>query len=273
MREMTLKDIQQVSLDILKDVHDFCVKNGIKYTLQGGTLLGAVRHHGFIPWDDDIDIAMPRSDYDRFIRSYKSDKGFRLLSRELKDDVYIPYSRVCEMEKTYVDASVVPWTSGKTGVWIDVFPLDGISRSYKKSLKIIRIARFYWYQENIQRTAMVPISSIPNLKKRIRQIVKKILVLFCRKDALDRHIKICKSIKFENAEFYCNLAFLRYGIRERHRKKVIDSLILTPFEGDLFYIMAGYDEALHEKYGDYMELPPFEERIQGHDMNIYYWIK
>ena len=71
MREMALKEIQQVSLDILKDVHQFCINNGIHYSLCYGTLLGAIRHNGFIPWDDDIDIMMPRPDYDRFVNTYK----------------------------------------------------------------------------------------------------------------------------------------------------------------------------------------------------------
>ena len=74
MQELTLKELQQVSLDIIKDVHSFCVNNNITYSIAYGTLIGALRHKGFIPWDDDVDIVMPRPDFERFCREYRSDK-------------------------------------------------------------------------------------------------------------------------------------------------------------------------------------------------------
>ena len=109
MREMTLKEIQQVSLGILKDIHKFCVEHDIQYSLCYGTLLGAIRHKGFIPWDDDIDITMPRPEFDRFIKSYQSEKGYRLFAAENNDgdtEVSVPFARVCEMQRTFVDTGI-----------------------------------------------------------------------------------------------------------------------------------------------------------------------
>ena len=86
-------------MKILKDVHAFCKANGIRYSMAYGTLLGAVRHKGFIPWDDDIDIVMPRADYDRFCREYKSDR-YELFCSARQPDAYVAYARVADMRET-----------------------------------------------------------------------------------------------------------------------------------------------------------------------------
>ncbi|MBR1666848.1 MAG: LicD family protein [Bacteroidaceae bacterium] len=273
MKEMTTAEIQEVSLDILRDVHDFCIKNNIKYTLQGGTLLGAVRHKGFIPWDDDIDIAMPRPDYDRFLETYKSRKGYTAISRELPDskDVYIAYTRICDMRRTFVDDSVFPWTSKEKGVWIDLFPLDGMEESMNVCKKRIKKMSFLWFQGNTLRTFHNSLRKTKSWNKFWHLIVKKICAPFFSYNAIDKHISMCRLVPYGKTNYYSNLAFLRYGIKERHQVKVLDKTILTPFENDYFYIMEGYDEALKEKYGDYMQLPPKEKQVKGHDQNKYYW--
>ena len=101
VKVLTLKEIQTESLGILKDIHSFCIKHDIKYSVVGGTLLGAVRHQGFIPWDDDIDLMMPREDYERFCRIYCSEQ-YRLFSCHNDRSCKIAYARVCDMNRTLV---------------------------------------------------------------------------------------------------------------------------------------------------------------------------
>ena len=131
--------------------------------------------------------------------------------------------------------------------------------------------KFYWAQGNILRSAHNPFPPITQFVKFCHMTIKKIVVSFLSYSAIDKHIKECQKVKYQDANFYCNLAFMRYGIRERHRKKVLENIVLAPFEKDTFYIMQGFDEALKEKYGNYMQLPPEEKQVRGHDYNKYYW--
>lgn len=274
MKEMTLEDIQGMSLEILRDVHQFCITNNIRYTLQGGTLLGAIRHKGFIPWDDDIDIAMPRPDYEKFIHTYRSEHGYKVFSRELDDcgDVYIAFARICDMARTYVDDTYAPFSSWETGVWIDLFPLDGIEDSLWKSRIRVGKLKMLWHIASIKRLSNISIKEVSTVKDTLKHICRKVLAPLLSYKAVDRHIKECKLIKWENATYYSNLAFLGYGIKERHHKRVFDKVLFHPFEKDEFCIIGGYDEALQEKYGDYMQLPPKEKQRRGHDLNKYYWL-
>ena len=99
MKRLTHKELQDFSLEILTDIADFCEKEGLKYSLAYGTLLGAIRHKGFIPWDDDIDIIMPREDYNRFRETYKNRK-FIFVDSNNTPDCFIAFGRVCDTERT-----------------------------------------------------------------------------------------------------------------------------------------------------------------------------
>ena len=124
MKEMTLQEVQNVSLEILKDVHAFCESHNIRYSLAYGTLIGAIRHKGFIPWDDDVDIIIPRPDFERFCQEFQSAKGYKLY-RPGDPENFMVFARVCDNERTLVKTNR-PWSTERTGIWIDIFPFEGL---------------------------------------------------------------------------------------------------------------------------------------------------
>lgn len=273
MKEMNIKEVQQISLELLKEVHEFCVDNNIKYTLFAGTLIGAIRHHGFIPWDDDLDVAMPRPDYDKFIHSFQSKRGNKLFSREIQGNkVALAFSRLCEMNETYVDDSH-PWTNENKGIWIDIFPLDGIENDRELANKRIEEIFKIWYLGCFIRSSKANINLYKSLYRKAKQIIKRFIchILSIVYKPYDTHISLCKKYGYDNAVCYANLSWPGWKMREYCPKHVLDDFILVPFEDSEFYVMKGYDESLRLKYGDYMQMPPIEKRRSSHSFNVFYW--
>lgn len=123
MRLLTNKEVRKLQLAIMDDVHEFCIKNNIRYSLGGGTLLGSIRHKGYIPWDDDIDLMMPRPDYERFLKEYKGKEPYFEIDYYTNDPQYISaFAKVID-NRTY---TVGPNIIDDKNVFIDIFPVDGM---------------------------------------------------------------------------------------------------------------------------------------------------
>lgn len=269
---MTLLDIQNVSLELLKDVHDFCIRHKITYTLFGGTMIGAIRHHGFIPWDDDVDIAMPRSDYEKFIKTYKSSHGYELNCFE-KGGCELAFARVCEMEKTLV-YSTLPWLDHETGVSIDVFPLDGVPDESKKAKSYFRKIHFLWTCVKLHRVSRRRLSSANNTKMKFNIFVRKLLfgnLITDNVNWVKRHVKACKNIPYGSTRHFANLSFMEYKMKEYQLLDDFESVILMPFEDGEFCVCNGYDRLMRSKYGDYMNLPPEDQRGRKHGGARSFW--
>ena len=112
----------KIELNILSDVHDFCIANGIHYILFAGSLLGAIRHKGIIPWDDDLDIAMPRPDYDRFVATYQNNR-YIVKTIDNSEDFVFTFSKVIDNSTVLIENKT---EQSKIGINIDIFPLDGL---------------------------------------------------------------------------------------------------------------------------------------------------
>ena len=267
MIQLQLKDIQDISLEIMKEFHLFCVKNGLKYSLAYGTLLGAVRHKGFIPWDDDVDVFMPRPDYNRFVTTYRDNDKFACFADERKNS-YLAYARLADMKKTYVKPASI-WTDKETGVWIDIFPLDGVESDKNAFIKSTKHVAKVCRKVCISREAMGDFSYCASINKKLKLIPKKILYHNSVYRYLHEHLSICHRFDFESSEYISNMS--RFGSMKVYLPKYfIDTIIELPFEDCSFYSMAEYDKYLRMNFGDYMKLPPKDQRIT-HDMHHYYW--
>lgn len=263
MKELSLHDIKRISLELLVDLHDFCVKTDIKYSLGYGTLIGAIRHDGFIPWDDDIDIMMPRPDYDRFCKEYKSSKNYRIYAPVLNNS-YISYCRICECEKTRV-ISPAPWNEEKTGVWIDIFPIDGADDNYD-----IHVNHFNQAMEIYDKQISIRFAekNDTNIFNRAKNIIKRIIygraIPYAKK-----YEQFCKMIPFGSTSHLTNIScpnarkVIYYNLSDFKEFK------LHKFEDREFYIVQGYDNILKSQYGDYLKLPPLECQIPCHGDHKY----
>lgn len=263
MKELSMDEIKKMELDILSDVHDYCVANGIHYILFAGSLLGAVRHKGIIPWDDDIDIAMPRPDYERFVATYQDDR-YIVKTIDNSDDFVFTFSKVIDNSTVLIENKT---EQSKIGINIDIFPLDGLpgdedeaENAAEKSLR---------YKKLI---------SIKQMKYRKGRRFFKNAVLFFGKLALlpfsYRHlnemaIKNAKRYPYDGAKYVANLA---WGIGKKGvvKKEWVLNRHIAPFENIECFIPDRYDEFLTKLYGDYMTPPPVEQRGSHHLFKVYY---
>lgn len=271
MQELTLREIQLVGLEILKDVHRFCIENSIKYSLLDGSMLGAVRHHGFIPWDDDVDIIMPRPDYERFCRTYQSD-SYKLKCRENDKNCMIAFARVFDTKRT-VMSTTMPWCRDEVGVWIDVFPADGAFDDIEQHKQYYAKNRSHWSHAIELRNSRYYLHNSSDLIGYIRS------VLLCCANGMglmdyymNSLIKRGKALPFGSTHYWTQIMCMGDNSKEHNRMETFASCTLMPFEDTEVFVMNGYDEVLRGKFNDYMQLPPVEQRV-GHGTSYihFYW--
>lgn len=264
MRELTFEENKQYQLGILKDVAKFCHENGLRYFLAYGTLIGAVRHKGFIPWDDDIDIQMPRPDYEKFISTYKSDI-FRLISPfdEISSHsmVKVIDTRTIKIEKA------VKYEEGKElGIDIDIFPLDGQPESDEE------FAKYYKEKQRLLKKFYYVISDIKKypLKTKIARGLPYLIANLTNKVSILKKIaKINSYYDFEKCRYVGATDSLYNSINNRNPKEWYESTVLLEFENCQFKAPVGYDEILTKMYGDYMKLPPEDKQVTHHSNKVY----
>lgn len=262
MKKFTNTDIKNVSLEILDQVHDFCIENNIKYSLFYGTLLGAVRHKGFIPWDDDIDIAMPREDYNKFINIFKSD-NLKVYSCQNDLKYVLPFAKIVNIN-TVKHEAVYDKYRYDIGFGIDLFPVDYIEsiEMYKK----LKAKENKFIKKRIYATIDVkPSDSF------LKKIAKK-LIIFPYQGKGNYYANKLTNYFVRDCEHKYTLTNDIFVIKPDHIYDIdiFDNLVLTKFEDRKYFIINKADNVLKACYGDYMKLPPEEKRITHHDFVAYF---
>ena len=261
MKQLKVSEIHHIALEILKDVADFCEKNHLEYFISCGTLLGAVRHGGFIPWDHDIDIDMPRDSYERFLSTYHTDKGYQIVSVYTHKHAAFSYAKVTDRNTT---RSSDPKRQAPLGVNIDIFPLDSfVSEAQAKAIynKIKPVKQII--------ASYKKINELSKPRATFLRLVKNRSVLNFLIRRADQRIGINQG---KRGDFLSVL-----GAPSANEPEIFKRGELFPtkkegtFEGHIFRIPNNAERYLTLLYGDYHKLPPMEQ-IRSVVLAPIYWI-
>ena len=263
MKKITkLNELKQIELEMLKTIHNICEENNLTYFLGYGTLLGAIRHQGFIPWDDDIDIMMPRPDYDILCKNFKELFENTDLQLAINDKNHIYYPR--PFAKIINSKTILKETNyddnNEIGVFIDVFFIDGTPKN--KIIKKIHQTRCNFYRK----LYYASILKKGVCKNKFMQIVSTIAHHLNKDKLLNKIDKICRYYDYNESQIVSNVLQMKNS--EINKKWLTKKLI--KFEGIDAYIPCGYDNILSDIYGDYMTPPPIEKQKPTHLSEIYW---
>ena len=267
---LSLKKIQKEEKNMLKKIIKYFDENQLTYFVCGGTLLGAIRHKGFIPWDDDVDILMPRPDYMKLqsiALTKKIDESLDVHSFEL-GNLNDPFCKIYNLNTVMERYNSLD--EYDTHMWIDVFPLDGLPESDRKTKRIFQKSIFWRKLLMIRKLKDERV--IEGSKTKIEKILKPFVKFFVdflpKKFYVKRINKLCLKYPYEKVKYVGGIAW-GYGPKEKMLKSEVDKIVKVDFEKMKVKTFSCWDYYLHNLYGDYMKLPPKKEQI-AHIMNISY---
>lgn len=264
-RLLPLDEVKQLQLEMLEAYDTICKKLNTTYYLCGGTLLGAVRHQGIIPWDDDIDLMMPRPDYEIFEKEapalFKTlYPNYTLCSWRNSKHPFL-FLKIFDTRTTLFEKNHRPMS-----VFIDIFAIDGAPadrRAYDKQFKKLK---FFYHLAHSHHPWETP----SKIRRCSRFFFKIIALLLGRKRIFTMMENTAKKYPFKDSPFISVNTVTIYGKREYAPKKIYASTVMLPFEGKLYPAPVGYDEYLTNLYKNYMQPPPPEKRVTPHTFDAYW---
>ena len=259
--EISIDERRIILLEILKYIDNQCEKNGITYYIAYGSLLGTVRHKGFIPWDDDIDIWVPICDYKKLLSVIERDNKYDVLNNIKDKDYYLNFAKISDKRTLLIDKKASNFTytnSTQRGIAIDIFPLfDVDNNKIEKIEKLVKQRSRYFKFEH-------------EYYHGIRKLILGFGELIGRNEKKYREeILLTENVQSDSGTIGCSVS--PYGRKEIFRQEWFSSTIKCEFENMKVSVPCGYDSILTTLYGDYMSLPPEEKRkVLAHNVKAVY---
>lgn len=268
-KELTIDEIHSCTLEVLERLISICDKLEINYFAMYGTLIGAVRHQGFIPWDDDLDVAMLRPEFNKFVDYCLVHQNelypFKLMDVAVNPDYPFMIPRFCDMRYQMVYHEMPDL---EMGVFIDIYPFDGVGDAKQNQIsKLLKYKTIY----TTGLTYAVAKEFSGSKKGRLQRLVRHMYYNYSKKKErdffVDRIHKLCKRYPLESSTYIGCVAW-NETIKPIRKEHFFDYEML-PFEHLSIKVPKDYDTVLRASYGDYMQLPPVSERVPYHNYSVY----
>ncbi len=268
MRQITIEECKKIELDIFRKVIAVCEAHNLRYIVDYGSLIGGVRHGGFIPWDDDIDISMPRPDYEEFKNIFpkemSADSRYELRTG-MTANIAIPYIQV--VHKDTITEKKGRRDAYAQAVWVDVFPIDGAGKNMDQCQEVYEK---YWKKINESRKIFGRYKPFLNPIKQFKQFYWHYMKQFQLGKVIEEAEQIAQTYDYDTSEHVFCYATV-YGTKEKNAKAYYEDRIDMEFEGIPCKVPREYDKKLRGIYGDYMTPPPESDR-KGHDYHAW-WVR
>lgn len=271
MRELSNQEIKEIEIGILRYIDVICKENGLTYYLAFGSLLGAVRHKGFIPWDDDIDIMMPRIDYEKLKHVFPLKSKYKFMTPQTERNYPYAYGKVVDTTTSKIEPLRKKYQV--IGVDVDVFPIDVYPNNIEEAKRwCANIKKMQDIMQSLCCPYIVGKNPFLFLGRSVFTFIKHSLDDLGLMSVKKYSLKIDRTSQMyngTNTDYVGVASVAAYGANKRNKKKVFCDNIILEFEGERFPAPIGYADFLTDVYGDYMKLPPLDKRETHHSYKAY----